>query len=83
MFRFLVLLLFPNQDASASGEGNNNDAGAITGEPSQDTMGLEEETIPLVDYQNATIGAEMTGAIPSFLCTNEDNYIKIEINKYF
>lgn len=64
---------------SVSGEGNNNDSGAVVEEPSQDTMGLEGEIVPEVDYQNATIGAEMVGTIPVILCTNRDNYIKIEI----
>jgi hypothetical protein len=38
-----------------------------------------EEVYEQVDFENAEIGAEMTGYIPSFLCTNSDNYIKIEI----
>ncbi len=38
-----------------------------------------EETFEAVDYANATIGAEIKGYIPSFLCTDTDNYIKIEI----
>lgn len=38
-----------------------------------------EEVFEEVDYENAQIGAEITGYIPSFLCTDTDNYIKIEI----
>jgi hypothetical protein len=38
-----------------------------------------EELYEQVDYENAEIGAEITGYIPSFLCTDSDNYIKIEI----
>ncbi len=38
-----------------------------------------EEVFDVVDYENAEIGAEMKGYIPSFLCTDSDNYIKIEI----
>ena len=44
----------------------------------QDIEELEDEYV-LVDYENAEIGAEMSGYIPSFLCTDSDNYIKIEI----
>lgn len=39
----------------------------------------EEEIIDLVDYENVVIGAEIKGFITGLLCTNEDNYIKIEI----
>ena len=38
-----------------------------------------EETEEAVDYENAQFGAEIKGYIPSFLCTDSDNYIKIEI----
>jgi len=38
-----------------------------------------EEVVEAVDYENALIGAEIKGYIPSFLCTDTDNYIKIEI----
>jgi hypothetical protein len=44
----------------------------------EDIEELEEQYEP-VDFENAEIGAEMTGYIPSFLCTDSDNYIKIEI----
>jgi hypothetical protein len=44
----------------------------------EDAEVLEELYEP-VDFENAEIGAEMTGYIPSFLCTDTDNYIKIEI----
>jgi len=38
-----------------------------------------EEVYDTVDYENVDISAELTGYIPSFLCTDSDNYIKIEI----
>jgi len=41
--------------------------------------GTEEEIIEVVDYENAQIGAEIKGYIPFYLCTDSDNYIKIEI----
>lgn len=40
---------------------------------------LEEEAFDIVDYESAQVGAEIKGYIPSFLCTDSDNYIKIEI----
>ncbi len=56
----------------------------VTEEESEDT--IEEETIEieeiadvLVDYEKVQVGAEIKGYIPSFLCTDSDNYIKIEI----
>ncbi|MDD5600594.1 MAG: hypothetical protein PHC87_02390, partial [Actinomycetota bacterium] len=33
----------------------------------------------VVDYENAVISAEIAGYIPSYLCTNADNYVKIQI----
>jgi len=54
-------------------------SGEVPEEMTEDTMALEGEAVPEIDYQNATVGAEMVGAIPSFLCTNRDNYIKIQI----
>lgn len=39
----------------------------------------QEEMFETVDFENAEIGAEISGYIPSFLCTDSDNYIKIEI----
>ncbi len=38
-----------------------------------------EEPAEVVDYENARVGAEIKGCIPSFLCTDSDNYIKIEV----
>jgi hypothetical protein len=47
---------------------------------SQETQATEEgEVIVPVDYTNAKIGADLVGAIPTFLLTDKDNFIKIEI----
>ncbi|MBM3707109.1 MAG: hypothetical protein FJW69_02010 [Actinobacteria bacterium] len=59
------------EDKSISDEGSK-------GQP-EETMGLEEEEVLQIDYQTAVAGADMVGAIPSFLCINRDNIIKIEI----
>ncbi len=45
-----------------------------------ETTGESEQPIESVpDLTNAKIGAEMKGAIPSYLCINKENIIKIEI----
>ncbi len=75
-------LLAPAEKIDVAESGEEAAAAESSAEPeamSGDTMALEEEVVPEVDYQNATVGAEMIGAIPSFLCTNKDNYIKIKI----
>jgi hypothetical protein len=47
---------------------------------SQATQAAEEgDVIIPVDYANAKIGADMVGAIPTFLLTDKDNFIKIKI----
>lgn len=73
-------LIAPDEKIDVAAEPEETDAaGEVIEEMSEETMALEEEAVPEIDYQNATTGAEMVGAIPSFLCTNKDNYIKIEI----
>ncbi len=63
------------QDGSVSQEGQSDQGGA-----SQETAAAqEEEIINSIDYTNAKIGADMVGAIPTFLLTNKDNFIKIKI----
>ncbi|MCL5073116.1 MAG: hypothetical protein M1308_19840 [Actinobacteria bacterium] len=38
-----------------------------------------QETVKEVDFTNATIGAEIKGYIPSYMLTDKDNFIRIEI----
>jgi len=70
-----------SSDSSAS-NGQNSDQGSVS---DNNTDGSQEETVAsvqsedLTDYDNVKVGAEMKGAIPSFLLTNKDNYITIEI----
>jgi hypothetical protein len=40
---------------------------------------IAEEEIEAVDYENAEAGAELKGYIPSYLCTDTDNYVSIEV----
>ncbi len=56
-----------NQESS---DGNEENIEANT----QETAPVEE-----VDFSNATIGAEIKGYIPSYMLTDKDNIIKIEI----
>ena len=73
-------LIAPDEKIDVAEEPAETETAAeVPEEMAEDTMALEEETVPEIDYQNATVGAEMIGAIPSFLCTNKDNYIKIQI----
>lgn len=58
---------------------NKEESESETGGISEKEIEELEETVEVVDYENAQIGAEIKGYIPSFLCTDIDNYIKIEI----
>jgi hypothetical protein len=65
-------------DVSQDSQGGQDTAGGQ--EVSQETQAAGEgEIINPIDYANAKIGADMIGAIPSFLLTDKDNFIKIEI----
>ena len=58
-----------NQESSNGNEENANGDTSV-----QETSPVEE-----VDFTNATIGAEIKGYIPSYMLTDKDNFIKIEI----
>jgi hypothetical protein len=65
-------------DVAQDSQGGQDDQGGQ--DVSQETQAVEEgEVIVPVDYANATVGADMVGAIPTFLLTDKDNFIKIEI----
>jgi hypothetical protein len=57
-------------------EESDESSDVITSEELEEAVAALEEQ---VDYDNAVIGAELKGFIPSYLCTNKDNYIKIEV----
>ncbi len=68
----------------AAGEASSStqvDEGTMTDEEIEELAEAveEEEIVDIVDYENAVIGAEMVGFIPGFLCTDADNYIKVEV----
>jgi len=58
-----------NQQSSNGKEENANGDTSV-----QETSPVEE-----VDFTNAAIGAEIKGYIPSYMLTDKDNFIKIEI----
>jgi len=66
--------------AAANGNEDKEDAPGFTEEElEQIKEAIEEEEIEIIDYDNALIGAELYGYMPSFLCTDTDNYVKIEV----
>jgi hypothetical protein len=40
---------------------------------------LEEEVVEAVDFESAQFGAELSGYMPSYLCSNADNYVAVEV----
>ena len=58
-----------NQESSNSNEENVNGDASVP-----ETSPVEE-----VDFTNVTIGAEIKGYVPSYMLTDKDNFIKIEI----
>ncbi|MBM3699982.1 MAG: hypothetical protein FJW68_03555 [Actinobacteria bacterium] len=54
-------------------------AESTAADPAQDLGAIEEELPADINYQGLETGAEMTGYIPSFLCTDRNNYIRIDI----
>jgi len=73
-----ILLISCGPAAGPSGEGDPQSGEELTQEEIADLEeAIEEEIIEVVDYDNALIGAELYGYMPSYLCTNSDNYIKV------
>jgi len=46
---------------------------------SDDEIKELKEVVEAVDYENAEVAADIKGYIPSYLCTDSDNFITIEI----
>jgi hypothetical protein len=71
--------------SNVSSNGNSTQA-QNQGDSTVSSDGVVQEEIvnsvkgeDLTDYDTAKAGAELKGAIPSFLCTNKDNILTIEI----
>jgi len=84
----LLLLLFSSlfvfscgipADGASGNEEKEDTPGFTEEELEQLEEAIAEEEIEIVDYDNALIGAELYGYMPSFLCTDTDNYVKIEV----
>jgi len=88
IFTITVLLISGMISCTAAGSSGNtasNNSGQANQNDTNDTGNVQEETITsvkgedLTNYDNVKVGAEIKGAIPSYLCTTKDNYITIEI----
>jgi hypothetical protein len=69
-------VLFPGQSQKID-VSNGNDTIA-----DEEMVRAVEEAVheeDLTDYDNIRASADLKGAIPNFLCTNKDNYIKVEV----
>lgn len=84
-FLIIGLLVSCGGESSVTSSGNgaqteNQDSGTV----SSDEI-VQEETVDsvkgedLTNYDTVKVGAELKGAIPSYLCTNKDNILTIEI----
>lgn len=84
---FLIIGLMVSCGGSskvASGSNNTQTGNQNSGTVNSDEV-VQEETVnsvkgeDLTNYDTAKAGAELKGAIPSYLCTNKDNIIVVEI----
>ena len=67
--------------AVASGENGVSETGEELTEEEVKELAetLEEEVVEAVDFESAQLGAELSGYMPSYLCSNADNYVTIEV----
>lgn len=80
LFTSLFLISCGSPAAAVNDAENKEDTPGFTEEElKQIKEAIAEEEIGIVDYDNALIGAELHGYMPSFLCTDTDNYVKIEV----
>ena len=81
MFLFFTIMFISCAPVSSNkSAAANKSTSEITSEELEEAVkALEESKEETIDYENASIGAEIKGAIPNYLCTDKDNYIKIEI----
>ncbi|MCJ7666427.1 MAG: hypothetical protein MUO59_06810 [Actinobacteria bacterium] len=66
--------------SSSDKNGSLQDVGELSQKELEDLeKTLDEEVIEVVDYENAQIGADISGYMPMYLCTDADNYIKVTV----
>jgi len=85
---FLIIALLisvPLISCSPAAVSSGENGGSETGEELSDkeveelAEALEEEVVEAVDFDNAQLGAELSGYMPSYLCSNADNYVTVEV----
>ena len=76
-----VSLISCGPATSASGEKDGTKTGEELSEEevSELAEALEQEVVEAVDFESAKVGAELKGYMPSYLCSNADNYVTIEV----
>lgn len=76
-----VSLISCSPAAVSSSENNGSETGEelTTEEIEELAEALEEEVVEAVDFENAQLGAELSGYMPSYLCSNADNYVTVEV----
>jgi len=80
IFLFFTIILVSCTSGPSSKSADDESTSEITSEELEEAVkALEENNEEVVDYENVSVGAEIKGSIPNYLCTDKDNYIKIEI----
>jgi len=76
-----VSLISCSPAAVSSGENGGSKAGEeLTAEEIEELAEvLEAEVVEAVDFESAQLGAELSGYMPSYLCSNADNYVTVEV----
>ena len=76
-----VSLISCSPAAVSSGENSGSKTGEELTEEEIEELAeaLEEEVVEAVDFESAQLGAELSGYMPSYLCSNADNYVAVEV----
>jgi hypothetical protein len=76
-----VSLISCGPAAVSSGENSGSKTGEelTTEEIEELAEALKEEVVEAVDFESAQLGAELSGYMPSYLCSNADNYVAVEV----
>lgn len=65
--------------SSVENGGSKTEEGLTEEEIKELAETLEEEVVEPVDFESAQLGAEFSGYMPSYLCSNADNYVAVEV----
>jgi len=80
MIILMILIFTSSCGPAAIEEDEEEQTSGITEEEIEEIEeAITEEEIEPVDYENSEPGAELKGYIPSYLCTDTDNYVTIEV----